>query len=112
MTTDDNGEGCKALFQGLCMYWGVRVGEPDEGAADFYLPDLGRYALIVPEAYDRQVEIGALTQHGHDPIMLNREDLLYLLMTGDAQTFFSKLRDMARAGTRAGDARQRAGLGA
>jgi hypothetical protein len=111
--TDDNGEAVKVLFEGLCMYWDIpylKDGHLGEGAADFFLPAVGRYALIVPETYARQVEIGALHAHGQDPIMLNREDLLYLLQTGDERTFAAKLRDMARGGTRARDARLNAGL--
>lgn len=77
--TGDNGKGLRALFYGLCSFWGIDVWDEErmgESPADFYLPyRMGAYVIIVPGPADRQVEIGALLQRQEKFVVLDEYDL-------------------------------------
>jgi hypothetical protein len=79
MSGDDNGEGLRALFYGLCSFWDIDAWDEKQAGlmpADFYLPGgMGAYVVIVPEPAGRQVEIATLLQRQEKFIVLDDWDL-------------------------------------
>src|SRR5580692_747384 len=78
--TDDNGEGLRALFYGLCALHSIEVLDmqgSDAMPSDFCITDhkFPCHVVILPGPADRQVEIAALRQRGVPFIVLNRQDL-------------------------------------
>lgn len=92
MATDDNGEGLRALFYGLCRYWGIDIRQPDDPSdpSDFSLAGgmWRSYVVIVPEPAARQVEIAALLSYGNRVLVLNRDDIEDMRTRGGASVGF------------------------
>ncbi len=111
---DDNGEGLRSLFKGLCQFHGVVVWDEERAGpmpADFYLPDrMGTYVVIAPGPADRQVEIGALRQQQEKFIVLDREDLGDVLDRSTRSAFMDMIRHWTQFGTHAGTMRRQAGM--
>jgi hypothetical protein len=89
-TADDNGEGLRALFYGLCLHWGIEVrkaGDPSD-PSDFAIRCSGAwpvYVVIVPEPADRQAEIAALLYHDNQVLVLDARDLDVLRTSRDRE---------------------------
>jgi len=112
---DDNGEGLRAFFYGLCRFHGIYVQDPEvagEAAADFYLSgrELGLYVLILPKPEDRPVEVAALRDHQVRFVMLNREDLALLRTLSNRTLFIRQFGYWTEYQTQCDVARRRAGI--
>lgn len=113
--SDDNGEGLRALFYGLCSYWGIsiRAVEDPSDPSDFTLPVAGGrliYVVIIPEPADRQVEIATLLHYGNRVLVLDGDDLEALRCCAGATRAGFIFEDWMQAGTHAACERQRMGI--
>ena len=104
---DDNGAGMRALFHGLCRYWGYRASEMQ--VADFLLAH-GIQVVITPGPADRQVEVGALRAAHERVLLLNRDDMEALCHCDGAEAFAAMIWHLALDGSHAARARQAAGI--
>jgi hypothetical protein len=110
----DKDQALKALFSGLCRYWGVSI-EPTEDPTepdDFSFP--GRppvYVVILPEPEDRQVEIGTLLSYGNRVLVLDEHDLeAFRSSPGGVSAVFLLERWLRDGNTHAARARQQMGI--
>jgi hypothetical protein len=114
MSNDDNGESLRALFHGLCSYWGIdaRPSEDPGDPYDFTLRATGMpvYVVILPEPEDRQVEIATLHHYGDRVLVLDRTDLENLRRCADEAGASFVISHWLRNGTSATAERARMGI--
>jgi hypothetical protein len=113
--TDDNGEGLRALFYGLCTLHNIEVVDMQEVSgmpSDFCITDhkFPCHVVILPRPADRQVEIAALRHRGVPLLLLNRQDLHDLRKCPDFTVAETVLDNWLHGDTRAVVERRQIGL--
>lgn len=111
----DNGEALRALFHGLCLYWGIpiKTAEDPGDPSDFRLTGGREYVwvVIVPEPAGRQVEIASLLSYGNHVLILDRDDIEDLRTRGGGVSAGFLIEHWLKTGdTNAIRARQRMGI--
>jgi hypothetical protein len=112
---EDNGEGLRALFYGLCTLHNIEVVDmqgSDAMPSDFCVTDhkFPCHVVIVAEPDGRQDDIAALRRRGVPLIILNKQDLTDLGRCPDAGLADAVVDIWLRNDTRAAAVRRQIGL--
>jgi hypothetical protein len=112
--TDDNGEGLRLLFHGMCSIFDIDIDASEDPADpdDFCICSRPRvYVVILPEPGARQVEIESLLFYGNKVLVLDRQDLDMFRCCPEAASAGFMIEQWLLSGTHADAQRRRMGIG-